>query len=507
MNFRIHIIFFVLLATLISSCKDTYTGSYVENQAPETFLTVEKINREGEFRLSSQINISWWGNDSDGYIIGYEYAINDTSEDAWTFTTKTDSTFILPITPGNSQDDVLFKIRAIDNDNAKDPVGARLIYPIVNSDPTVSLNLSEIPPDTLYSVTSFGWTVYDPDGLGNIESTEVAVNDTINGWVTIPIPEGEDRVFINLEVDNTSPGPKTASVFLGRSFASTVGLEVSGLEVGALNTFYVRTTDAAGAVSEMDSVSWFIKQRTSNTLFLNDYSASNSSTVQSFHLDLLQQNGINPDVWIINDGEVTQGKVSISEAFPSTLDPTLTRTIDDWDHIYWISEDIDRNITYALEIGSRFFNNGGTMFANIPMKRISQSDEIFNFLPVDSIGVLSSGQADFQLNGQTDVPPQFRVNATDTSTVVLKTSRRMTSLYPLKPASGANLLYKTDFKVRTVLGTTLDYTKDEAVAIENVEQNVIYFSLELPNVDANGNLADMIDELLIGRLNFTKDTP
>ncbi len=479
----------------------------MENQAPKTFLTVEKINREGEFRLSSQINISWWGNDSDGYIIGYEYAINDTSEGAWKFTTKTDSTFILPITPGNSQDDVLFKIRAVDNDNAKDPVGARLIYPIVNSDPTVSLNLNETPPDTLFSVASFGWTISDPDGLGNIQSTEVAVNDTINGWVPIPIPSGDDRVFINLEVDNSTTGIKTAEVFLGRSYSTSVDIAVSGLEVGALNTFYVRTTDAAGAVSEMDSVSWFIKQRTSNTLFLNDYSGNNSLPSQSFHLNLLQQNGINPDVWIINDGDVTQGKVSISEAFPKTLDPTLTRTLDDWDNIYWISNDIDRNITYVLEIGNRFFSNDGKMFVNIPMKSISQGDEIFNFLPVDSIGVLKSGQADFQLNGQTDVLPQFKVNSTDTSAVVLKTSRRMTSLYPLKPASGATLLYETDFKVRTVLGTTLDYTKDQAVGIENAEKNVIYFSLELPNVDGNGNLADMIDELLIGRLNFTKDTP
>lgn len=508
MNSRIHIIFAVVLATFISSCKDTYTGSYVENVAPTTFLTVENINREGEFRLSSQINISWWGNDSDGYIIGYEYAINDTSEGAWTFTTKTDSTFILPITPGNSEDDVLFKIRAVDNDNAKDPVGARLVYPIVNTAPTVSFNLNETPPDTLYSVASFGWTINDPDGLGNIQSTEIAVNDTVNGWVAMPIPDGEDRIFINLQVDNSSVGTKSAAVFVGRSFSTVEGLEVPGLEVGAMNTFYVRTTDAAGAVSPMDSVSWFIKQRTSSTLFLNDHSGTDSGTLQDFHLDLLDQNGIQPDVWVINDGEVSQGRVTISESFPATIDPTLTRTLDDWDQIYWISNDVDRNIRYALEITPRFFDNGGKMFVNIPMKKLeNQNDELFNFLPIDSIGVIKSGQADFQLNGNSEVLPKFKVNDTDTSMVVLKTTRRMTSLYPIKPAPGSRLLYEADFKTRTVLGTTQDYTKDQAVGIENAEKNVIYFSLELPNVDGNGNLTDFIDELLIGRLNFIKDTP
>ncbi|HBX65174.1 MAG TPA: hypothetical protein DEG32_03140, partial [Balneolaceae bacterium] len=99
------------------------------------------------------INISWWGNDPDGYVVGYEYAINDTSEGAWTFTERSDSTFILPITEGQETDDVLFKVRAVDDDGERDPDGARLVYPIVNSNPTVSFNANETPPDTLFSIS------------------------------------------------------------------------------------------------------------------------------------------------------------------------------------------------------------------------------------------------------------------------------------------------------------------------------------------------------------------
>ena len=125
-----------LFGIIGSSCETGITGDIIENQPPSTFMTVDGIDREDSFRLSSQIRISWWGNDPDGYIVGFEYAINDTSEGAWSFTTRTDSTFILPITEGQTVDDVLFKVRAIDNDGAKDPVGASLQYPIINSSPT-----------------------------------------------------------------------------------------------------------------------------------------------------------------------------------------------------------------------------------------------------------------------------------------------------------------------------------------------------------------------------------
>ena len=83
-----------LFGTIGSSCETGITGDIIENQPPSTFMTVAGIDREDSFRLSSQIRISWWGNDPDGYIVGFEYAINDTSEGAWSLTTRTDSTFI-----------------------------------------------------------------------------------------------------------------------------------------------------------------------------------------------------------------------------------------------------------------------------------------------------------------------------------------------------------------------------------------------------------------------------
>ncbi len=490
-----------LFSTLIywNGCNETINGELSENQPPSTNLTVERINRGNDFRLSSQIQISWFGNDPDGFVAGFEYAINDTSEGNFTFTTKTDSVFILPITSGQQTDDVLFKVRAVDDKGLADPVGASLVYPIVNSIPQVSINSNQSPPDTLFSVSSFGWNFSDPDGLLNLASTEIAINDTINGWVNIPFTEDDDgQLFISLEVDNSTAGTNDAQVFLGRSYST---LQVNGenltvpVNVGARNTFYVRAVDAAGSASELDSLSWYIKEQKSNTLFLNDYSGPSSSNRQQFHLNLLQQNGISPDIWIINDGDVSQDKVALSNAFPAVIDPTLIKTLSKWDHIYWISNDLDRNITYAQEILDEFFDNGGTSFINIPMKNIDEEDPVFNFLPVDSI---QTGQ--FLILEDSLVTP---TDAAITNTLRVESgSFALSGVFPVKGVSGSTSLYQANFVRRTATGGVRAYNDYQFVTIENTEGNVIYFSLDLSNLNGNNNISDMIQEVVIERLGF-----
>ncbi len=495
------LLFLLILLTFISwnGCKETVSGEFSENQPPTTNLTVERINRGSDFRLSSQIQISWFGSDPDGFISGFEYAINDTSEGNFTFTTKTDSVFILPISSGQQTDDVLFKVRAVDDKGLADPVGASLVYPIVNSTPQVSINSNQSPPDTLFSVSSFGWNFSDPDGLLNLASTEIAINDTINGWTEIPFTEEDDgQLFISLEVDNTTAGTNDAQVFLGRSYST---LQVNGenltipVNVGAQNTFYVRAVDAAGSASELDSLSWYIKEQTSNTLFLNDFSGPSSSSRQQFHLNLLQQNGISPDIWVINDGEVSQDKVALSSAFPAVIDPTLIKTLSKWDHIYWISNDLDRNITYAQEILDEFFDNGGTSFVNIPMKNIDEEDPVFNFLPVDSI---QTGQ--FLILEDSLVTP---TNAAITNTLRVESgSFALSGVFPVKGVSGSTSLYQANFVRRTATGGVRAYDDYQFVTLENSEGNVIYFSLDLSNLNGNNNISDMIREVVIERLGF-----
>ena len=267
------------------------------------------------------------------------------------------------------------------------------------------------------------------------------------------------------------------------------------VNVGARNTFYVRAVDAAGSASELDSLSWYIKEQKSNTLFLNDYSGPSSSNRQQFHLNLLQQNGISPDIWIINDGDVSQDKVALSNAFPAVIDPTLIKTLSKWDHIYWISNDLDRNITYAQEILDEFFDKGGTSFINIPMKNIDEEDPVFNFLPVDSI---QTGQ--FLILEDSLVTP---TDAAITNTLRVESgSFALSGVFPVKGVSGSTSLYQANFVRRTATGGVRAYNDYQFVTIENTEGNVIYFSLDLSNLNGNNNISDMIQEVVIERLGF-----
>jgi hypothetical protein len=71
-------------------------------------------------------------------------------------TTRNDSLILLPIPRGERIADVVFEVRAIDNDGLKDPTPARTVFPIQNAPPMLRLSTFELPPDTTFSVISFG---------------------------------------------------------------------------------------------------------------------------------------------------------------------------------------------------------------------------------------------------------------------------------------------------------------------------------------------------------------
>jgi len=488
----------LLLLVTFSACDTALEGNLNENMPPSTFLTVDEINLEDENRLSSQINISWWGNDPDGFIVGFEVKVGDNPDAEWVFTPETDSTFILPITPGQDIDDVLFSVRAVDNDDARDPEPASVTFPIKNSLPFVELNPLELPPDSTFTVASFGWEVGDPDGFQNILRSEIAFNDTSeSSWIEIPLPDSEeDGQFITIVLENSGSSTPSGELFIGRAFRSA-GVTIENVRINEINEFFVRTTDRALATSEIESFSWFVKEKTSDILVLNDIGGDADQQELSFHLQVLEQAGFQFDVWNITDGESGGGrKVRLSEAFPTVVNPTLRSTLAEWNSIYWVSDDVDRNITFAQDILVDFFDNGGTLFATMPMKLISPEDPIFSFLPVVRLGELPTIGIGFQISSDTDV-------TSPVSTLpVLRTNQRITNVAPMEPIGGATPLYETDFRVRTVLGSTRDFDEFEYVAIRNPEGNFIFFGMDLSTVDANINIDALLQQLLVNELGF-----
>jgi len=472
--------------------------------APNTSLTVDNIEVEEGNRLSSRVNISWWGDDPDGYIEGYEYAITDTSEGSWRFTTRTDSVFILPISPGEDIDNVLFAVRAIDNEGEKDPDPASIEFPLKNSNPVTELNTLELPPDTTYSIASFGWSISDPDGLRTIQRTEIAINDSVNGWVEIPIEaDDQQNLFISVDISQEGDSEGTADVYLGRNYRAT-DIQIDGFQFDQRNTVYVRTVDAALALSEIQTYEWYLKRQISNVLILNDDASSGSSENIEFTLSKLAGINITADIIDISGGEGfgSNGVVPLSTAFPRVVNPTLNRALAQWDHIYWISSSLQRNINYGPEILGLFFDNGGTVFFNALSRVQSSTNPLLNFLPIQRYVPIdaSRGENGFQIFNN------FEIKPINNGPILIYNGGLNNGIWPFEPFDADDALYEAELVKRFVTGNLELHDGPSTIAAINPEGNLIFFGIPLIDFKDDGeedNVEALLQELLINRLGFT----
>lgn len=484
-------------ALFYSACDTGLKGDLNENQPPSTFFTVNEINLPEDVRLVSQVNISWWGDDPDGYIVGYEFQIGDENE-PWVFTTRSDSTFVLPIEEGNMDADVRFSVRAIDNDGAVDPNPPSLVFPIRNSPPEIGFVSNETPPDSTFRVFSFGWNASDPDGDANLNRIEVALNDSTE-WQEIPV----DITFLTVRIDDTVE-PATSQVFLGRGLNSS-GITFDSINLDGDNEFYIRAVDNAGAVSPTAVHEWYIKRQTSRILFLNDYFGSNSNAIAQLHLDILADLGFTQiDYMDISDGLATGGRrVPFSQAFPdrSLAQPTINLMLAEWDHIYWLSDNLDRHIGYGIEITTQFFDNGGTMFINIPTKNISPENPMFEFLPFERMEILPSGQQSFILANNSEIKPDddFIDNPP-----FLAAGGNLISYYPIVPFGESVPLFEGDFRTRnpSFIGGTSDFDGSKLISATNPDENIVFFGIRFQDLSADSDLSRLVELTCIEILGF-----
>ena len=470
-------LYFIIPALILASCDTGLQGDLKENQPPKTYLTVNSINLPVDDRLNSQTRISWWGDDPDGYIVGYEIYIGDNAGNPsalWSFTTSKDSTLILPIEEGNTVADVRFTVRAIDNDDARDPTPPSLVFPIENSKPTIAFGGQETPPDTTYNVFTFGVRGNDPDGFANLNRIEISLNDSLNGWKSLD-PQSELVTFIT--------GPEGISeVFLGRALIET-DVTFETINWDAENHFYVRSFDNAGAQSELISFTWFVKKQKSNVLFLNDYFGPNSESVANLHIQLLKSVGIeNVDNINISDGNAIGGRrVTLSSAFPNRAlaAPTINKMLAQWDHIYWVSDNLDRNIGYALELTFEFFEQGGNMFINIPTKVLAEDNPVLEFLPFQSVQSVPPGQQSFIIQNNSEVTATDAVQ----NAPYLRFRRNLLAIYPIIPFGETVELFNAPFRVRNAIGFVNDFEGSNLISAMNPEGTIFYLGMDLTEFD------------------------
>ena len=379
----------VLLPLFVAACDGGITGTPEDNAPPTTELSVRAASLVGQIpeadRLSSTIEVSWSGTDPDGFVTAFELryyneGTTPPAEQGWTRTGRRDTTILLPIPRGSRTANVVFEVRAIDNRGDKDPSPARTVFPIRNSPPTLAISRTDVPPDTTFTVASFGLTATDPEGTPNLARIELALNDSTQ---FVELPADAQYVTLVGEFDRNNPNQTTttARVYLGRTFQPT-SIRIPGLRLNARNVLYARAADvtdttsvvvrypAAGAMTP-----WYVKKPRTRVLVVNDFRKPTSPTVMAYHLGVLREHlGVNPDVWNVDQPYVT-GSTGISARSPligPVQEPALRETFALFDAIYWVStQTTDSPSRYTLPFAApamqKFFDQGGRLLVHSPV--------------------------------------------------------------------------------------------------------------------------------------------
>jgi len=353
------------------------TWNYLTNE-PDTLVNWIAVGNAFETITTSRQELYWWGEDMDGYVVGYHYRWGENSP--WTYTTEESSLFYVPIT--TDLDIFSFEVAAVDNDSLTDETPAKLVLPIQNSSPSISFRyrsnplIDDLPTDTSFTfpTRTFIWDVEDQDGIETITTVYYALDDTCDTcW-----SELDAAAFSSITLTGLAPG---------------------------LHSFYLKVRDIAGAESETivfpdidDPITvnyWKVMPVQGDVLLVDDFPQDSQNRAQNWYrtiLDsLLDSNGFS--VW------------EIGKELPySTSD--LNANLNYFNTVIWYAAYSGKE-TYD-EAGSSIFSflaNGGDLFINIT----EMPDTSFIWFPIDSTykvspdgrlfpGVILESQIDSTLN-------------------------------------------------------------------------------------------------------------
>ncbi|AEN72262.1 hypothetical protein Rhom172_0314 [Rhodothermus marinus SG0.5JP17-172] len=493
----------IALIVLLGGCDAGFTGEPLPNQPPETYLSVRDSslvdNLSDEERLVSTVYVSWTGDDPDGYVAAYEFRYYDAATGPadvfWTRTIRNDSLVLLPIPPGSATANVVFEVRAIDNEGLADPTPARTVFPIRNSPPEIRLVSFELPPDTTFPIFSFSWQAEDPDGAVNLARIEVSFNDSTR-FVALP-PDVDFVTFVaNFDRDDPTQTEVTAHVYTGRAFRSTT-IEVPGLRLDAENTFYVRAVDQADTSSALARHTWFVKKPRSRVLLVNDYRKATGSVVMAYHRAILRDflpPGMPIDEWDISRPYVTgsAGNTPRSDALPPVPDPTLRQTLALWDYIYWVSTAtvnsvVGNNLPYAAAVMDLFFERGGRILVHSPVTQprdpeANLGNPAILMLPLSDLLVLPDSVRRLELATGAALTPVNAPPGVVEALPALQSNRFFINELPYF-AEGATIipLYEADYQYLSRSGRRGAWPYPRTVASISADARVALFGLPLVN--------------------------
>lgn len=425
--------FVVLL--LVASCM---RGDLADNRPPSTRIALESINRTGENRLNSNVHLSWFGTDKDGFVVGYEVSLDN---QMWTYTESTDSVFRFSISPGSDTTDQDFWVRAIDNEDARDPDPAYLRIPLRNTPPEASFDNEVGPKDTAFVAATFRWRATDLDGNETIEAVKMKFND--GDWFTLP---SANVVTFVLE-EGVQSGSTDASLYAGID-SSPLSERATDVRVNAENTVYIKALDIAGAESEVDTAqSFYFKQNSSQNLIICGQPASVRDVINPYAV-----NGF------LNDFDFLDFFADQGEQQPRFWQANFSRVLERYERLF-IYTDITvfsnpatgQSATILVNMApliSAFNGNNGKSFITTLLTPAADIDGLSGGFPIEDV-VRSGGQvritADSLLTPSLVGYPALEPNGTITGIVPIVRSLDSEDFYraqltPLNNWSGDNLI-------------------------------------------------------------------
>ncbi len=476
-------LFLLVLATAtLSACDGGISGTPNDNAPPTTELSVRASTLVGQIeeadRLSSTIALSWSGTDPDGFVAAYElryYADGGATpgpEVGWTRTTARDTTILLPIARGSRTANVVVEVRAIDNKGAKDPTPARTVFPIRNSPPSIEISRTDVPPDTTFTIASFGLNASDPEGITNLARVEISLNDSTT-FVSLPADAQYVTLVGEIDRSNAAQTTTTARVYLGRTFQRT-NISVPGLRLNARNTLYARAADQTDTTSAIvrypargATTPWYVKKPKTRVLVVNDYRKPSNNVVIGYHLGILREafGGVTPDVWNVASPFVT-GSTGIATRSPllgPTQEPALRETLALFDAIYWVSTQATDspsryNLPFAAPAMQKFFDGGGRLIVHTPVT-VPQSSSDFQdnldnpalfLLPITRLVPVPDSVRSISLDNGAPVTPKRALPGFSGTLPALKTGAFVLTTLPYEASDSRTFtLYDAAFGYQT----------------------------------------------------------
>ena len=306
---------------------------------------------------SSRQELHWWGEDSDGDVVGYYYKWS--SDSVWTYTDLESGIFYVPIR--SDLDAFTFEVKSVDNDGLIDASASNITLPIKNSSPEISFRylsnplIADMGSDTSFTfpTRTFVWDLYDQDGNETITDIYYSLNDIC------------ENCWVRLDGDETS-------------------ITLTNLDEGA-QTIFLKCRDIAGAESDIiqfpdstrpaDAQHWIVKPIHGDVLIVDDYPLDNSNNALDWYLSMMDT--------LLGEGQYSSWEIGDELPYSST---DVTANLNYFKHVIWYAaynNSASANDTYNRAEASlvNFIMGGGNLFIN----PIDFEDTTFTWFPLDSL--------------------------------------------------------------------------------------------------------------------------